>query len=100
MPSNKPQFVIRADKEILEKISYIAKENERNTTQEIVYLIKQRIKAYEQENGEIILPQKPTAREAWDAEKELLKNPTKSKMTKLKESAKHGFDFGNADKLK
>ena len=44
MPSKKPQFVIRA---------YIESENERSSTQEIVYLIKQRIKSYEQEHGEI-----------------------------------------------
>lgn len=53
MPSKKPQFVIRTEKEILEKISHIANENERSTTQEIVYLIKNRIKEYEAEHGEI-----------------------------------------------
>lgn len=53
MPSKKPQFVIRADQEILDKIAYIAEENERSTTQEIVYLIKQRIKQWESENGTI-----------------------------------------------
>ena len=53
MPSKKPQFNIRADKEIFEKISYIAKQNERSATQEIVYLIKKRIEAYESLNGPI-----------------------------------------------
>lgn len=53
MPSKKPQFVIRAEQEILDKIAYIASENERSSTQEIAYLIKQRIKSYEQEHGEI-----------------------------------------------
>ena len=53
MPSKKPQFNIRTDKEILEKIAYIAKENERSATQEIVYMIKQRISAYEAIHGEI-----------------------------------------------
>lgn len=56
MPSKKPQFVIRTEQEILDKIAHIAHENERSSTQEIVYLIKQRIKAYEAEHGEIILP--------------------------------------------
>ena len=55
MPSKKPQFVIRTEKDVLEKISYIANENERSTTQEIVFLIKQRIKKYESEHGEIPL---------------------------------------------
>lgn len=53
MPSKKPQFVIRTDNETLEKIKYIAKENERSTTQEIIYLVKQEIKKYEAEKGEI-----------------------------------------------
>ena len=53
MPSKKPQFVIRTDQEVIDKISYIAKENERSTTQEIVFLIKQRIKEYEKNNGNI-----------------------------------------------
>lgn len=55
MPSKKPQFNIRADKELFDKITYIAKENERSANQEIVYLIKQRINAYESINGEIKL---------------------------------------------
>lgn len=55
MPSKKPQFVIRTEQEIIDKIGYIAKENERSTTQEIVYLIKQRIKEYEKQNGNITI---------------------------------------------
>lgn len=53
MPSKKPQFVIRTDQEVLDKIAHIAKENERSTTQEIVHMIKQRISAYEAIHGEI-----------------------------------------------
>lgn len=55
MPSKKPQFVIRTEQDILDKIAYIAKENERNTTQEIVYLIKKHIKEYESKYGSIDL---------------------------------------------
>lgn len=55
MPSNLPQFLIRTDQETIEKIRYIAKENERSGSQEIVYLIKQEIKRYEKENGTITL---------------------------------------------
>ena len=58
MPSNKPQFVIRTEQEVLDKIAYIASENERSSTQEIIYLIKQKIKEYEQEYGEIIIKPK------------------------------------------
>lgn len=53
MPSKKPQFVIRTDNMTLEKIKFIAKQNERSATQEIVYLIKQAINEYESEKGEI-----------------------------------------------
>ena len=55
MASKKPQFILRAEKEIFEKISYIAKENERSANQEIIYLVKQRINSYEAMNGEIKL---------------------------------------------
>ena len=55
MPSKKPAILIHADKEIIEKIKFIAKENERSATQEVVYAIKQTIKKYEAENGEIKL---------------------------------------------
>lgn len=58
MTSKLPQFVIRTDKETLDKIKYIAEENERSTTQEIVYMIKQRIKAYESIHGEIQVSEK------------------------------------------
>ncbi len=53
MPSKKPQFVIRAEQETIDKIAYISKQNERSTTQEIVYLMKKRINEYEKENGTI-----------------------------------------------
>lgn len=55
MPSNKPQFVIRADQSTINKIKYIAKENERSATQEIVYLMKREIETFEKERGEIII---------------------------------------------
>ena len=41
MPSKKPQFVIRAEQEILDKIAYIASENERSSTQEIAVSLLQ-----------------------------------------------------------
>lgn len=56
MPSKKPRFTVRTEQEVLDKIGYIAEQNERTTTQEIVFLIKQRIAKYERENGEIEIP--------------------------------------------
>ncbi len=55
MPSKLPQFSIRAEQEIIDKIAYIAAKNERSTNKEITYLLKNRIQTYEQENGEIRL---------------------------------------------
>ena len=55
MPSKKPQFVIRTEQEIIDKIKFIAKEQERSATQEIIYLIRREIKEYEEINGEIII---------------------------------------------
>lgn len=98
MPSKKPQFIIRTDKEILDKIAYIARENERSSTQEIVYLIKKKIKEFEAENGKIILPEKPTRHETLTKEKDLIKDKSKSISQKMKESFKNGMEFGNADK--
>lgn len=57
MPSTKPRFTIRTEQEVLNKIEYIAQQYERNTTQEIVFLIKEEIKRYEKENGEIVIKQ-------------------------------------------
>ena len=56
MPSKLPRFTIRTEQDIIEKISYIAIQNDRSTTQEIVHLIKNEIKNYEQEHGEIEIP--------------------------------------------
>lgn len=55
MPSQLPRFTIRTEQDIIEKISYIAVQNDRSTTQEIVHLIKNEIKNYEQEHGEIVI---------------------------------------------
>ena len=93
MPSKKPQFVIRAEKEVFEKIAYIAKDHERTTTQEIVYLIKQAIKAYEKEHGEIEIPKNQTLKEAVAENMEYVKDPKKSVGKKLKGSFKNGFDY-------
>ncbi len=55
MPSQKPKIVAYTEKDVLEKIKFIAKENERSISQEVIYLIKKEIKTYERENGEIKL---------------------------------------------
>ena len=64
MPSIKPRFTIRTEQEILDKIGYIAEKNERTTTQEIVFLIKQRIAQYESKHGSIQLPEEHGVQDA------------------------------------
>lgn len=58
MPSRLPRFTIRTEQDIIDKISYIAIQNDRSTTSEIVHLIKGAIKTYEQEHGEIEISKK------------------------------------------
>jgi hypothetical protein len=48
-----PQFPIRIDPSLIAKIRYIGAENCRSTSKEIEFLIINRIKQYELENGEI-----------------------------------------------
>lgn len=55
MPSKLPRFTIRTEQEVLDKINYIASQNERSSNNEIVYLIKQHIKEYETEHGKLIV---------------------------------------------
>lgn len=53
MASKLPQFVIRAEREILDKIAYIADKNDRSMNQEVVNTLKKHIRRYEEDNGEI-----------------------------------------------
>lgn len=53
MPSTMPRYTLRIPQILLDKIGYIAEENGRSANREIELLIKQRIKEYEKENGEI-----------------------------------------------
>lgn len=53
MASNLPRYTLRIPQEYLDKIRFIADENGRSANKEIELMIKDRIKIYEQENGEI-----------------------------------------------
>lgn len=55
MPSDLPRYTLRIPQVYLDKIKYIAGENGRSANKEIELMIKQRIKDYESENGEINL---------------------------------------------
>jgi len=53
MPSNLPQFTLRINLDLLEKLRYVAKQNSRSATKEIEMLIKKHIAEFEQEHGDI-----------------------------------------------
>lgn len=53
MASDLPRYTLRIPQIMLDKIRYIAAENGRSANKEIELMIKQRIKEYENENGEI-----------------------------------------------
>lgn len=53
MASDLPRYTLRMPQIYLDKIRFIAAENGRSANKEIELMIKQRIKEYEAENGEI-----------------------------------------------
>lgn len=53
MPSNLPQFTIRIDPVALKKIRYVAEYNARSANREVEVLIREHIKNFEKEHGEI-----------------------------------------------
>lgn len=53
MPSKKPIIHFNTEQWLIDKMKYIASENNRSLAKEMEYLCKERIKAYELENGEI-----------------------------------------------
>ena len=51
MPSKLPRYNLRVDKELLQKLNYIAEYNGRTANKEIEYLTKKHIEEYEQQYG-------------------------------------------------
>ena len=99
MPSYKPRITVYTDEKTNQKLAYIAKLENRSSSNYTEYLIKQKIAEYEAEHGEIILPPKPTRKEAWEAQKQTLRDSRhKPVMETLKDSWGHGKDYGEADK--
>ena len=46
-------YPLRIDKRIMEKIKIVAEENDRTTNKQIENILREFLKSYEQENGEI-----------------------------------------------
>lgn len=55
MPSDLPRYTLRIPQEYLDKIRYIAEENGRSANREIELMIKERIRVYESQHGQISL---------------------------------------------
>lgn len=51
MPSNKPQFIFRTDKEILDKLKIIAENENRTANKQLEYILKKYIEEYEAQQG-------------------------------------------------
>ncbi len=90
MPSYKPRITVYTDEETNEKLAYIARIENRSSSNYTEYLIKRAIKDYEKEHGEITLK---SSKEIWNEQMELIKNPTKGI---LKKSLNNGNRFGDA----
>lgn len=56
MASNLPRYTLRVPQILLDKFRYIAGENARSVNKELELMMRQRIKAYEEEFGPIPLP--------------------------------------------
>lgn len=57
MPSNLPKFTLRTDRITLEKFRFIADNNFRTVNRELEMLMQKHIASYEQQHGEIKVPQ-------------------------------------------
>ena len=69
MPSYKPRITVYTDEETNQKLAYIAKLENRSSSNYTEYLIKQKITQFENEYGKIELPEKPEKKEDSTAKK-------------------------------
>ena len=94
MPSKKPIIHFNTEQWIIDKMKVIANENSRSLAKEMEYICKQRIKEYESENGEIIIPDE-AINSPLKKQMQLLKNiqdGETGKLEGLKESLKNGLN--------
>lgn len=94
MPSKKPIIHFNTDQWIIDKMKYIASENSRSLAKEMEYLCKQRIKAYEIENGEIEVGESETMKPIKDYVK-MVTDETVSVKERAKKAFMAGFNAGN-----
>lgn len=53
MSSNKPRMTFRTEQEILDKLKYIADQEDRSDSKQLEHILKKYIATYEKENGAI-----------------------------------------------
>lgn len=90
MPSYKPRITVYTDEETNEKLAYIAKLENRSSSNYTEYLIKKEIRAFEMEHGEIPLK---TSADILEDQKKTMKQKPGLKM--IKESWANGKKFGD-----
>lgn len=54
MPSDLPRFTLRVERKLMDKLKYIAEYNARSSNRELEMLIKNHIRKFEKEHGEIL----------------------------------------------
>ncbi len=54
MPSDLPRFTLRVERELMDKLKYIAEYNARSSNRELEMLIKNHSRKFEKEHGEIL----------------------------------------------
>ena len=69
MPSYKPRITVYTDEETNQKLAYIAKLENRSSSNYTEYLIKKKITQFENKYGKIELPEKPEKKEDSTAKK-------------------------------
>ena len=54
MPSDLPRFTLRVERELMDKLKYIAEYNARSSNRELEMLIRNHIRKFEKEHGKIL----------------------------------------------
>lgn len=97
MPSKKPIIHFNTDQWIIDKMKRIAEDNSRSLAKEMEYLCKQRIKAYEAENGEIVIEEPKSIKAIKDFAK-MATDKSVPVTERMKKSYTTGFNIGAGKK--
>lgn len=99
MPSYKPKVQILLTEEYHQKFKSLCDTERRSDSVMGALMIEKYINDYEKMHGEIAIAEKPTRKEAIDAQKQTIKERHNQPVGKtMIKSLKNGFDYGNASK--